>query len=62
GDGIPNYRDTDSDADGVPDWQERIFGSDPYNPNSTVAVPVGGTGAVILAISLLGALLCRKRR
>lgn len=33
-DAVQKNRDTDTDADGVPDWQELINGTNPKNPNT----------------------------
>jgi len=39
GDGIADNVDSDIDNDGVLNWLEVIFGSDPYDPNDTAVIP-----------------------
>ena len=52
GDGTPDYLDLDSDNDGVSDRLEWIFGSDPYDENDTVDLPLT---AGLLLMAFLGA-------
>ena len=34
GDGFPDDVDVDRDGDGVPNLEEAVYGTDPYDPNS----------------------------
>ena len=54
GDGIPNYLDLDSDDDGVPDALEYIFGSDPYDAEDWVELPLAAwpLAACLLAMGM----------
>ncbi len=60
-DGTPNFLDTDSDDDGVSDAAENYWGSDPYNENDTVNVPVAWW-PVALALLLIALLSLRPGR
>ncbi len=65
-DGVRGYKtdplQADSDQDGVSDYHEILYGSNPLDPRSVVAVPLGGfAGAAFLAM-LLCAIGMRKIR
>ena len=62
GDGIPNYLDTDSDADGVDDAREANLGSDPYLLGVASEVPVAVWPAAALFIGLGGLVFVRRQR
>jgi len=60
-DGVPDYLDLDSDNDGVSDRLEWIFGSDPYDENDTVELPLTA-GLLAVALLALGAALTYRVR
>jgi ELWxxDGT repeat protein len=60
GDGMANYVDTDSDNDGVSDTWEAMYGSDPYDADSTAPVPAARWW--IVSLSLLVAAWRLRRR
>jgi len=62
GDSISNFLDLDSDGDGVSDEQETQFGSDPFDPLDTVALPLSMWPLVMLALALLGIFTYRRQR
>jgi len=59
-DTIPNYLDRDSDDDGASDNAETNFGTDPYDPFSTPALPLAAW-PLIGALAACAALVLRKR-
>jgi hypothetical protein len=61
---IPDYKDLDSDNDGVSDILERDFGTDPYDDADfpdLAATRAGGVAALIVAVLLGAALHVRQR-
>jgi len=62
GDGLPDYLDLDSDNDGVSDALERTFGSDPYDENDTVEIPLSPSLLLIVLVVLCTALMWRGSR
>ena len=63
-DGQPNYLDRDSDGDGLDDNLEWLYGSDPYDEDSTAELPVGmpALAGLMLAMGFAGILLLRRPR
>jgi hypothetical protein len=57
---MANYVDTDSDNDGVSDTWEAMYGSDPYDADSTAPVPAARWW--IVSLSLLVAAWRLRRR
>jgi hypothetical protein len=60
-DGIPNFQDTDSDNDTVPDAVERAFHTDPYDVDAPTVMPLA-VWPLMLALMLASLVVFRISR